>query len=140
VVPALTARDPAPVCAVGDLEPGDKLLVRRGRREVVLCRAADGRFYAVGNVCPHQGAALVHGTLGGTAVADGVGRYRYARDGEVLRCPWHGWEFDVKTGRALFGEDTARVATYAVAVQDGAVFVADSATKTRQTTESEDNQ
>jgi nitrite reductase (NADH) small subunit len=138
VVPLLTTAERTQVCAVADLEPGEKRLVQGGRREVLLCRGRDGAFYAVGNICPHQGATLANGTLDGTSVADGVGHYAYGLDGQVLRCPWHGWEFDIKTGWALFGRESARIATYAVTVEDDAVFVADKPTKHKQTSELEE--
>lgn len=123
------------VCTVGEVAPGEKRFVRGGRRDLLLCRAADGEFYAVGTVCPHQGAPLELGRLGGTAIADGVGRYRYGLDGEVLRCPWHGWEFDVKTGQSLFGEASARIATYEVTIEDGDLFVADAPNRRTHSTE-----
>jgi 3-phenylpropionate/trans-cinnamate dioxygenase ferredoxin subunit len=136
----VTAGERTQACAAAELAPGEKSLVRGGRRDLLLCRAGDGAFYAVGTICPHQGAPLVRGTLGGTAVADGVGRYGFGLDGEVLRCPWHGWEFDVKTGRSLFGEGTARIATYEVTVEDGVVFVADAPARHTKTTKGEEPQ
>jgi nitrite reductase (NADH) small subunit len=117
------------VCSVSDLAPGEKRVVQSGRREMLLCRAPSGNIHAVGNICPHQGAPLCDGTFGGTAVADGVGHYEWGLDGEVVRCPWHGWEFDVKSGRSLFGEATARIATYEVTVEGDDIFVADAPTK-----------
>lgn len=93
-----------------------------GRREVLLCRSTDGTLYAVGNTCPHQGASLCRGGFGGSTIAPEVGRYAFALDGEVVRCPWHNWEFDVKTGHALFGEGK-RIGTYEVWVEDDGVYV-----------------
>ena len=54
-----------------------------GERKVALCRVG-GRPYAVTNVCPHLGGPLAEGYL----------------EGPVLTCPWHGWRFDVTTGRS----------------------------------------
>lgn len=62
----------------------------------------DGECYAIHNQCPHQGAPLVEGQLTGLTTAEGIGEYRYDREGEILRCPWHGWEFDVTDGRSVF--------------------------------------
>ena len=45
------------------------------------------------------------------------GSYRYAREGEILRCPWHGWEFDVTNGRSIFNPHAVRVRKYPVAVE-----------------------
>lgn len=119
------------VCAVGDLNPLEKRLVYNGRRHVLLCRSVDGSYYAIGNTCPHQGASLCDGTLKGTAIANGIGRYQYGLDGHVARCPWHGWEFDVRTGHALAADSSARVASYDVILVDGEVYVARGATRRR---------
>jgi 3-phenylpropionate/trans-cinnamate dioxygenase ferredoxin subunit len=45
------------------------------------------------------------------------GEYLVAREGEILCCPWHGWEFDITTGRAIFDPETTRVRSYPVAVE-----------------------
>jgi 3-phenylpropionate/trans-cinnamate dioxygenase ferredoxin subunit len=111
-----------PVCRVDDVAPGEKRRVLVGRKPIVLCRTASGEFYAVSDNCPHQGASLCNGVLGGTTVSDQPGMYSW-RDGEVLRCPWHAWEFDVTTGRSLCGEDRYRLATYPVSVVEGEVVV-----------------
>jgi 3-phenylpropionate/trans-cinnamate dioxygenase ferredoxin subunit len=59
-------------------------------------------YCAVRNVCPHQGAPVCRGAIEGTWVASAPGEFVWGRDGEILRCPWHGWEFDLQTGAALF--------------------------------------
>jgi 3-phenylpropionate/trans-cinnamate dioxygenase ferredoxin subunit len=45
------------------------------------------------------------------------GEYVWARDGEILRCPWHGWEFDITTGRSIFNPHKTRVRAYEVTVE-----------------------
>ncbi len=52
---------------------------------VVALYNVDGEFFALDGVCPHQGGPLGKGTLGGC----------------IVTCPWHGWQFDVATGRHL---------------------------------------
>ena len=39
------------------------------------------------------------------------------RDGEIVRCPWHGWEFDITTGRSVYNPHRLRVKIYDVAVE-----------------------
>jgi 3-phenylpropionate/trans-cinnamate dioxygenase ferredoxin subunit len=79
-----------------------------------------GTFYALRNRCPHQGAPLCRGSLKGTALPSVPGEYVWAREGEILRCPWHGWEFDVTNGRSLFNPHRVRVRAYEVTVESPA--------------------
>jgi 3-phenylpropionate/trans-cinnamate dioxygenase ferredoxin subunit len=48
------------------------------------------------------------------------GEYIWAREGEIIRCPWHGWEFDLTTGRSIFNPHRTRVKTYNVTVEPDA--------------------
>ncbi len=47
------------------------------------------------------------------------GHYRYSREGEILRCPWHGWEFDIRTGQSYCEPDRIAVKNYLVELQPG---------------------
>ena len=50
------------------------------------------------------------------------GEYRWGREGEILACPWHGWEFDLLTGEALV-DRRKRLRLYPVTVRDDTVYV-----------------
>ena len=63
-----------------------------------------GEFFAYRNVCPHAGAPVCEGRICGTTAPSNVGEFILARQGEIVRCPWHGWEFDLKTGAQLVDE------------------------------------
>ena len=78
----------------------------------------DGRYYAVRNVCPHKGAPLCYGRLRPHIVGDAAGDFIFERDGEILKCPWHQWEFDLATGWSLYAP-RLRVRTYPITVHDG---------------------
>ena len=82
----------------------------------------DGDWVALSNHCVHQGGPVCEGRLSGTLAEDEDGGLSYDREGEVLACPWHGWEFDVTTGAALADPDY-RQPTFEVAVEDGRVFL-----------------
>jgi nitrite reductase (NADH) small subunit len=43
--------------------------------------------------------------------------------GEILKCPWHNWEFDIKTGCSLFDPENVRIKTYNVKEEEGTVYV-----------------
>ncbi|MCH2213393.1 MAG: Rieske (2Fe-2S) protein [Fuerstiella sp.] len=93
-------------------------------RSLAIVRNHDG-FYAVRDTCPHQGAALSTGSVAGDVSHCPVGEtQQYTREGEVLRCPWHGWQFDLSTGRSLVDPERTRVRSYPVRVEHERVLVA----------------
>src|ERR1700694_3023961 len=99
--PIRSQRTPHVVCRAGDLAPGERLIVDLGGRSVGVFNI-DGHFYALHNRCPHAGGALCRGPLTGTTLPAGTAReYVYAQAGRILRCAWHGWEFEVETGHCL---------------------------------------
>ena len=51
--------------------------------------------------------------------SDGPGDYRLARHGELVKCPWHGWEFDIRTGQSWSDPERTRTRTYPVSVEKG---------------------
>ena len=110
------------VCAAVDLGPGGRRIVRVGGREVGVFNVG-GDLFALHDRCPHRGGSLCRGPLTGTTTVGpgGVG-YAYERPGQILRCAWHGWEFDVTTGRSLV-DPRLRARTYPVEVVDGEVYV-----------------
>lgn len=102
---------PHEVCSASELGPGDRRIVEVEGRSIGVFNL-DGEFHAVTNVCPHQRAPLCEGTLSGTTRADGVKDVEWERDGEILVCPWHGWEFDVTSGESVFNPHRWHVTTY----------------------------
>jgi 3-phenylpropionate/trans-cinnamate dioxygenase ferredoxin subunit len=109
------------VARAGELAPGQRKLVRLGRVSAGLFNVA-GAYHCLANVCPHQGAPLCVGPLTGTNLPSAPYTYVWGRDQLVLRCPWHGWEFDLETGCALF-DPRVRTRRYEVAVEGGQVVV-----------------
>lgn len=89
-----------PVAKLADLPPGARKLVRVGKIEVGLFNVG-GTLHAYRNVCPHAGAPVCVGKIGGTALPSPVYEYAWGLEGCILRCPWHGWEFDLRTGEHL---------------------------------------
>jgi nitrite reductase/ring-hydroxylating ferredoxin subunit len=107
--------------SVEELERDGRLVARIGGREVgaVLDRASS-QPVAIRNRCPHHGAPLCLGTVR-ARIGGSPGRYELEA-GRVLRCPWHGWEFDVETG-VCRDDNTLRAAVYPVRVDGGRVLV-----------------
>jgi nitrite reductase/ring-hydroxylating ferredoxin subunit len=104
------------VATTAELPPGERLIVELDGRSVGVFNV-DGRYYALRNACPHAGAPLCEGTLSGLVTSTVPGSYEYVREGEILRCPWHGWEFDVTTGRSWFDPAKVRVRSYETTVE-----------------------
>jgi nitrite reductase/ring-hydroxylating ferredoxin subunit len=106
------------VAKVGEIEPGtSKVVTVRGRELGVF--NVKGDYYALANKCPHEGASLCKGRIIGLAESDEPGKYRLTRKGELLRCPWHGWEFDIRTGQSWCDPVHTKVKAYHVKVEKG---------------------
>ena len=108
------------VATVEEIPPGGCKVVQIGNRSIGVFNLA-GAFYAVRNRCPHQGGPLCSGRLMGLVESAEPGDYRYSRVGEIVQCPWHGWEFDLKTGRSWVDPDRVRTRSYEVQVEDASV-------------------
>ena len=106
------------VAAVGEIPPGGRKLVTVRGREIGVFNV-DGEFYALVNRCPHQGAALCTGTVVSRLEAPLPGEYRLSQPGTMLRCPWHCWEFDIRTGQSWCDPNDIKARTYAVTVEPG---------------------
>jgi nitrite reductase/ring-hydroxylating ferredoxin subunit len=98
-------------------------LARVGAHEVGVVRW-DGRFYAIRNICPHQFGPVCNGHVRPLLVASGTGPRDLSCDASrpVITCPWHGWEFYVDSGSAVWNPGY-RVRTYGVQVSGGRVYV-----------------
>lgn len=107
------------VAEAGEIPPGGRKIVEVEGRSIGIFNVG-GEYLAVRNRCPHQGGPLCLGTLVGKIESPQPGVYRHSRPGEMIRCPWHSWEFDLRDGRSWFDPARKRVASYEVAVVGGA--------------------
>lgn len=94
------------VARVEDVLPGSVATVRVDDEEIALANV-DGGFYATQAACIHLQGPLGDGSL----------------EGPVLTCPWHGWQYDVRSGENEF-DRAIRLRTYEVRVENGEVRVA----------------
>jgi nitrite reductase/ring-hydroxylating ferredoxin subunit len=94
-----------PIAAVAECPPGASIERVAAGRMVAIANVA-GRFHAIDGLCPHQGGPLGTGKLCGA----------------VLTCPWHGWQFDVTTGRHL-GSTIVRQTVHEIRAEDGRLLV-----------------
>jgi len=120
-----------PKCVVGtpdEIAPGQRKIVVpfRGRAGIGVFNV-NGSFFALRNLCPHKLGPLCTGAVTGRMVADlppsaSDEVVALAQDGEILRCPWHLWEFEIASGRCLV-DRRVRVKTYLVSIEDGQLVV-----------------
>ncbi len=94
-----------PVKPFAELPDGEGFLFRQGAHQVALFRVGD-EVRAIDNVCPHAGADLASGEF----------------DGDSVACPWHGWEFDTRTGECT-SVAGFEVETYRVVIEEGMVKI-----------------
>ncbi len=106
------------VCPVEELPPGEKRIVelKDGRLSIGVFNV-DGTFHALSNVCPHQLAPLCEGEITGEMVSDSPGEFEWVREGEVIRCPWHGWKFNIADGTSVFNPHEVRTRSFETAVE-----------------------
>ena len=110
-----------PVAEAAEISVGGRKLVEIDGRSLGIFNVG-GKFVAVLNVCPHELAPVCEGRVGGTTLPSPAGEYCWGREGEILACPWHGWEFDLLTGAAL-ADPRKRLRTYPVEIEGETVYV-----------------
>jgi nitrite reductase/ring-hydroxylating ferredoxin subunit len=110
------------VATTSEIAPGRNKVVTIDGREIVVFHV-NGQFFALLNRCPHEGAPLARAACVAHLYSDEPGRFQRTRVGEMLRCAWHGWEFDMRTGQSYCDPQRVRVRSYPVAVEAGETLV-----------------
>jgi len=110
------------VAPVKDIPPGGRKVVEVNGRAIVVFNLG-GEFFALNDRCPHKGGPLSKGRLTGLVESSQAGEYRTSRPGEIIRCPWHSWEYDIRTGQSWCDPERVRTRRYAVTVEPGATLV-----------------
>ncbi len=104
------------VAEAGEIPPGGRKIVDLDGISVGVFYIND-QYYALLNWCPHQAARLCEGKLWSALESSVPGDYQTSRDGEIITCPWHGWEFDLSTGQSWCDPERLRVRAYDVSVE-----------------------
>ena len=108
------------VARAEEIPSGGRLMVDIHGKSIGIFNV-HGRYVAVLNVCPHELAPVCLGRVGGTTLPSTPGEWIWGREGEILACPWHGWEFDLLTGDCLTHK--RRLHLYEVSVEDDQIIV-----------------
>ena len=99
-----------------DVPEGGSILVTVGRREIGIYRVG-GQFYGLLNRCPHLGGPLCAGQIVTDIVSPVPGDVRSAPGRTFVTCPWHNWEFDIRTGQSYWN-GKLRAMPFPVSVED----------------------
>ena len=108
-------------CKEDEVSKTGKIIVTVKNLEIGIFKVDDG-YYAWRNMCPHAAAPVCAGHVGGTTLPSSVYQYRYGKDRQILRCPWHGWEFDLTNGTHL-ADPSVKLRGYPVLVQHGNIYL-----------------
>ena len=108
------------VARTGEIPAGQRRLVEIEGKSIGVFNV-HGRYVAVLDLCPHEFAPVCLGRLGGTTLPSAPGEWLWGREGEILACPWHGWEFDLLSGSCL--TDKRRLRMYEVTVENDQIIL-----------------
>jgi len=115
------------VASAEELKESDRILVGVKGREVAVFNL-DGEYFAVLNWCAHQGGPCGVGKLSNTVTEAEYDRenmevrLEWGKDGEILNCPWHAWEYDIKTGECL-SRNNVQLPTFPVREENGDIII-----------------
>src|SRR4051794_5368589 len=107
------------VARTTDIPPGGNKVVGVEGRDIVVFHV-NGEFFALLNRCPHAGAPLEKAACVARLTSPEPGVFERSRVGELLRCAWHGWEFDMRNGQSYFDPKRFKIRSYPVAIESGA--------------------
>lgn len=112
------------VAETSEVPVGSLRLVEVKGREIGVANLS-GEFYGVRNRCPHQGGPLCLGNRVGHLTAPVVGVYEHSGAVDMVQCPWHQWEFDLRTGQSWCDPSKLKARKYRVYRHQGAAILHD---------------
>ncbi len=87
------------IAHIDELKPGECKVVEAKKKTIALYNV-EGKYYATDNTCLHRNGPLGEGEL----------------DGNIITCPWHGWQYNVMTGENTF-DPNMKVETFQVKIE-----------------------
>jgi nitrite reductase/ring-hydroxylating ferredoxin subunit len=110
------------VAKASDVAPGQSLAINVKGRDIGVFNVG-GEYFALANRCPHAGGPLCQGKMVALVQSERPGHYRLTRHQQFLRCPWHGWEFDIRTGQSWCDPKSMQARQFKVSVEPGEALV-----------------
>ena len=111
------------IATLAEIPPGSQKLVNVKGRAIAVFNVA-GELFGISDACPHQGGSLAAGATVGLTTSVKPGEYCHSRPGEFVRCPWHSWEFDLRTGQSWCDPRKFRTRPYDLSVELGDTLIA----------------
>jgi nitrite reductase/ring-hydroxylating ferredoxin subunit len=103
-------------------QDGQRIIEEIEGQEIAVFRH-DGEYFALANYCVHQSGPLCEGGLTGqTTTEEDNWDWSYDPEEKYIRCPWHGWTYDITTGTSV-KDDSYSIPSYDVEVENGEVFI-----------------
>ncbi len=105
------------VMQLDELPVGSRKIISLNDQSIGLFNV-QGEVVAILNLCPHELAPVCQGQVSGTTLPSLPGEpFKWGHVGEIIRCPWHGWEFNLLTGTCL--TDRRKLRRFPVSIEDG---------------------
>ncbi len=105
---------------LSELPVGERRLIEANGKSIGVFNTGK-QVVAVLNICPHAYAPVCRGKVGGTTLPSKAGEFVWGRENEILRCPWHGWEYDLNSGQCL--TDRRKLKRFPVQIRDDEIYV-----------------
>src|SRR4030095_5952095 len=112
------------IARTAEIPPGGNKVVEINGRDIVVFHV-NGEYFALLNRCPHAGAPLEKAACVARLTSPEPGVYQRSRVGELLRCAWHGWGFDMRHGQSYFDPKRCKIRSEPVAIESGEVLAED---------------
>ncbi|TQL55947.1 Rieske (2Fe-2S) protein [Subtercola boreus] len=103
---------------VDDFPADGRLLVEINGREIGIFKVKH-EFFAMLNRCPHLGGPLAKGQIVNEITSTGPGNVSLDPSATIVTCPWHNWEFDIRSGQSYWDPHNLHARPFAIAIETG---------------------
>ncbi len=112
-------------CTISDVSQTQPFKAFVNNRDYGIYQIKD-EYFALRDKCPHRGGSICSGPVTGTALPVDINvegpKFVYAHENELIRCSWHGWEFEIRTGQCL-ADERLKARKVEVTVEDAKIYL-----------------
>lgn len=113
----------AVICREEELENKEMVPGSVDNIPVFVCRTSEGEIRAFIDRCPHQGACMSKGKIDGAPMSTVPGEYSFEHEGDIVRCPWHGREYNLRESGKPLAPVKGKLKEFSAYVEDSYVYV-----------------